>query len=211
MAQADPTELKLKNGKSVLIRHGVESDAAQLRECVIEYVRDGSGQLWEPGEFAPTVEFEREWIRGMLLDPNELLLVAEREGRIIGNIDFHVGKRKRLAHSGEFGMSCMPAWRGVGLGSLLLGRLLEWARQNPAIEKVNLRVISGNAHGIALYRKHGFVEEGRKRREIRYSDGTYADEVLMGQWVGSAERGLLSLKGKFDLGLDYAQVKKDRE
>jgi RimJ/RimL family protein N-acetyltransferase len=119
----------------------------------------------------------------MKKDPAELLLVAELNGQIIGNIDFHIGKRKRLAHAGEFGMSCVPAWRGKGLGELLLTEMLKWAKTHPRVEKVNLRVIGSNQRAISLYKKLGFQEEGRKLKEIKYADGTYADEVQMGQFV----------------------------
>lgn len=183
MAEITAVTRTLKSGESVLIRTGEESDAAALRECILIYQRDGEGQLWENGEFVPTVEQEREWILGMKNDPAELLLVAEFNGQIVGNIDFHIGKRKRLAHAGEFGMSCVPEWRGKGLGGLLLAEMLQWARSNPKVEKVNLRVIGSNLRAIALYKKLGFQEEGRKLKEIKYADGTYADEVLMGQFV----------------------------
>jgi RimJ/RimL family protein N-acetyltransferase len=45
--------------------------------------------------------------------------------------------------------------------------------------KLGLRVLSTNQHAIGLYRRHGFVEEGRLRDEIRLPDGSYADDVWM--------------------------------
>lgn len=97
-----------------------------MRARLLVYIENGDGQLWERGEFNPTEEQERDWIKGMKEDPDELLLVAEYEGTFVGNTDFHIGKHKRLAHVGEFGMSCMPDWRGKGLGEVLLSELLRF-------------------------------------------------------------------------------------
>ncbi len=78
-------------------------------------------------------------------------------------------------------MGMLPKVRSRGLGTLLLNRLIAWAKEVPQLEKINLRVISNNPRAMGLYRKLGFLEEGRRIREIKYSDGSYADEILMGK------------------------------
>jgi RimJ/RimL family protein N-acetyltransferase len=175
-----PHTCVLKNGEPITLREGVENDAAAIRACLQVYLKDGAGQLWEPGEFEPSEEQEREWIRGLAVNPREILLVAEHRGRIIGNLDFHIGPRRRLAHGGEFGMSCLPDWRGLGLGTLLLESFLNWARLQTGIEQINLRMVGTNSTARALYEKLGFREDGRKVRHVKYADGTYADEIHMG-------------------------------
>ena len=178
-----PRHVVLKDGSQVLIRTGTEADAEAIQKCVLAYVEDGEGQLWARGEFHPTVEEERVWIKGITNHPDELLLVAEHDGEIIGNIDLHVGRRVKLAHTGEFGMSCMPNWRGLGLGTFLIAQLLKWARENQHLEKVNLRVLGSNTRGIALYKKMGFHEEGRRKKEVKQAPGVYDDEIFMGIFV----------------------------
>lgn len=186
MATVKTTKHRLKDNTEITIRNGVESDAEQMRFCVTEYIRDNAGQVWEPGEFLPTIDQEKAWVNEMLVNDSELLLVAEVDGKIVGNIDFHIGKRKRIAHSGEFGMSVLPDWKNKGIGSILLKSLIAWAQSNPNIEKINLRVLSHNQQALVLYKKFGFKKEGRKYREIKYSDGTYVDEIHMGLFF---ERG----------------------
>jgi RimJ/RimL family protein N-acetyltransferase len=58
--------------------------------------------------------------------------------------------------------------------------VIAWAKEVPQLENINLRVISNNLRAMGLYRKLGFLAEGRRVREIKYSDGSYADEILMG-------------------------------
>jgi RimJ/RimL family protein N-acetyltransferase len=183
MARIEPFQAKLKSGESVTIRTGVESDAVALLHILATNLADGEGQLWEKGEFAPTEEQERAWIRGMVENPGELLLVAEKDGEIIGNIDCHRGTRRRLSHTAVFGMSLMPIWRGQGLGEILLKGVIEWAKANPLLEKLELHVLSSNARAMALYSKLGFKEEGRLIKAVKYSDGRYDDDVCMGLFV----------------------------
>ena len=47
------------------------------------------------------------------------------------------------------------------------------------LERVELEVFASNARAVALYRRTGFVEEGR-RRCARKLDGIYDDILLFG-------------------------------
>jgi len=175
-----PEDHKLKDGSSVVLRSGVEEDAARLLEVIESYILENDGLLWEPGEYRKTEADIRAWIGDMLANDCEILLLAEQDGEILGNIDFEIGGRRRVRHTGEFGMAVAPAHRGRGIGGLLLGRLICWAESVPQIERIELRAISTNAAAIGLYRKFGFTGEGLRPRHIKYADGSYADDVLMG-------------------------------
>jgi RimJ/RimL family protein N-acetyltransferase len=76
-------------------------------------------------------------------------------------------------------MSVERAWRGKGVGEGLLNVLMAWAKGNPLIEKVGLSVLSSNTRAIGLYKKLGFIEEGRRPREIKMGPREYVDEILM--------------------------------
>jgi len=175
-----PETHRLKDGGSVVLRSGVEDDAPRLLEAIESYILQNDGILWEPGEHQKTEADIRAWIVGMLANECEILLLAQQDGQILGNIDFHIGDRRRIRHTGEFGMAVAPAHRGRGIGGLLLGRMIEWASSVSQIEWIELRVISTNVPAIGLYRKFGFNVEGRRPRHIKYADGSYVDDVLMG-------------------------------
>ncbi|CAM5222958.1 hypothetical protein UACE39S_06348 [Ureibacillus acetophenoni] len=115
----------------------------------------------------------------MLEDNGKLAILAEYQGNIIGFLDFHNGGKKRTQHQGEFGMSVAEAFRNQGVGRALLKCLLDWAKDHPLIEKVCLEVFAENTNAIALYKKFGFVEEGRKQKAIKVSDEKYHDLILM--------------------------------
>lgn len=80
----------------------------------------------------------------------------------------------------DIGMLVVAGWRGLGLGATLLQAALEWASAAGA-HKMALEVWPHNASALELYRRAGFVEEGRKRRHYRRRDGEIWDAVLMGR------------------------------
>ncbi len=80
-------------------------------------------------------------------------------------------------------MSVKNGFRGQGIGTALLAALLDWAKENPLIEKVCLEVVADNTNAIRLYQKFGFVEEGVKKKAAKIDDGTYWDLILMARFV----------------------------
>jgi RimJ/RimL family protein N-acetyltransferase len=79
----------------------------------------------------------------------------------------------------EIGMAIAREWRGRGVGSALMEAGIEWARGR-GLHKLCLSVFPHNDAGIALYRKFGFVEEGRRVKQIRRQSGELWDTVEMG-------------------------------
>jgi RimJ/RimL family protein N-acetyltransferase len=80
----------------------------------------------------------------------------------------------------EIGMLVAREWRGRGVGSALMQAGVEWTRERGGIHKLSLSVFSHNAAGIALYKKFGFVEEGRRVKHYRRQSGELYDSVEMG-------------------------------
>jgi ribosomal protein S18 acetylase RimI-like enzyme len=52
-----------------------------------------------------------------------------------------------------------PDARGAGVGDALIEAVLQWSVA-VGLERVTLRVFQGNAHAVALYQRHGFVDAG---------------------------------------------------
>jgi RimJ/RimL family protein N-acetyltransferase len=103
-----------------------------------------------------------------------LVAVAD-DGEIAGSI--HVDPSRH--GFGDIGMAVAREWRGRGVGSALLAAAVEWARER-GLHKLSLGVFPHNTAAIALYRKFGFVEEGRHAKQLRRSSGELWDIVEMG-------------------------------
>jgi RimJ/RimL family protein N-acetyltransferase len=102
-------------------------------------------------------------------------IVAVAGGEVIGSI--HVDASRH--GFGEIGMAIAREWRGRGVGSALMAAAIEWARER-GLHKLSLGVFAHNAAGIALYRKFGFVEEGRRIKQYRRQSGELWDSLEMG-------------------------------
>jgi RimJ/RimL family protein N-acetyltransferase len=102
-------------------------------------------------------------------------LVAVDGDEILGSV--HVQPSRH--GFGELGMAVTQEWRGQGVGSALLAAAIDWAREN-GLHKLSLVVFAHNAAAISLYRKFGFVEEGRRLKHYRRSSGELWDSIEMG-------------------------------
>ena len=80
---------------------------------------------------------------------------------------------------GEIGMAVAREWRGRGVGSALLAAAIEWAHGH-GLHKLSLGVFAHNTAAIELYRKFGFVEEGRRIKQYRRASGELWDAIEMG-------------------------------
>jgi len=101
--------------------------------------------------------------------------LALADGKLVGSLSI---EESRFGF-GELGMAVARDWRGRGVGSALLATAIEWARER-GLHKLTLSVFPHNAAAIALYRKFGFVEEGRRVKQYRRATGELWDAVEMG-------------------------------
>ncbi len=102
-------------------------------------------------------------------------IVAVAGGEYVGLLHLEP-KRHGFA---ELGMLVAREWRGRGVGSALVAAAIDRARAD-GLHKLSLEVFPHNVAGIALYRKFGFVEEGRRVKQYRRANGELWDSVVMG-------------------------------
>ena len=80
---------------------------------------------------------------------------------------------------GEIGMMVAHSWRGRGVGTALVAAAIERSRTR-GLHKLTLSVFPHNDAAIALYLKFGFVEEGRRTKQMRRANGELWDLIEMG-------------------------------
>lgn len=171
-----------KGNKEVLIRKIEPNDA----ESSIRFSKQIFGLptvLTTLNEFNQTVESQTKWIESFRNNESKFALVAVHDDEVIALLDFSTSNRERLKHGGAFGVSVLPEFQNNGIARTMIEILLEWAKRNPLIEKVILKVSSNNPKAIRLYQSLGFKEEGRMIKEIKLEDGTYIDTIVMAQFV----------------------------
>ncbi len=173
-----PVEYITKSGKNIIIREVRTSDSKKIINCVKSYLKSGFIPL-TPDEFNPTLNEQIQWINEHINGKNDLLLIAEYNSEIIGNIDLTINHRQMLKHTGYIGMGVHEDWQNQGIGTALMEKIINWSDNNPEIEILWLQVFGNNEAGINLYKKFGFIEEGRQTSFIKSPEGEYIDNLIM--------------------------------
>lgn len=106
-------------------------------------------------------------------------LVAEENGDCIGHALLKPMELNALAHVYQLTIVVHAGYEGKGIGTALMQSVCEWAMYTNRVHKIELLVRSTNNRALSLYRKFGFIEEGRFRDRVRFPDGSYIDEVAM--------------------------------
>ena len=110
---------------------------------------------------------------------NSVFYVAQLEGKIIGLAYLEGGKRARTAHCVNLGIGILSEFNNMGIGTILTKELIRFASEGEYIAKIDLQVKSDNIKAIALYKKCGFVPEGKISRAL-FIDGEFYDYLSMG-------------------------------
>ena len=163
--------------EAVPIRPATEADLDVVVDQLWEVAAEGR---WTGTEVPFDRLARRERFADMVAGPAAVLLVAEDAtvppARIVG----HIGVRVAPYGVADIGMLVRDGSRGRGVGSALLDAAIAWASAAGA-HKMSLEVWPHNAAALALYRRAGFVEEGRRLRHYRRRSGEVWDAVLMGR------------------------------
>ena len=81
----------------------------------------------------------------------------------------------------ELGLMVAAGHRRQGVGTALMEEAATWARHS-GVTKLELHVFPHNEGAIALYRKLGYEDEGRRHRHYRIG-GHYVDAILMALYL----------------------------
>lgn len=187
MARVEPRTVSTRDGTCLVVRHATREDGAAHAALLRDIHATSEHLVTRTDERDDDLAREAEKLATVEASAEGLVLVAQKagndRGNLVGTLEFRGHAQRRLAHVGWLAMGVRSDARGRGVGTALLTALLDWARAHPTIEKVSLGVFSTNEAGLRLYRRMGFIEEGRRVREFRLAPGVYADDVMMYRWV----------------------------
>jgi ribosomal protein S18 acetylase RimI-like enzyme len=155
------------------LRRLAPDDAALYRDIRLE------GLAESPDAFSSTLEAEEdralEAFAERLADSH--VVGAFSGPHLVGVAGFYVQAGPKHAHKGVlWGMYVRPAYRGLGIGRILVEAIIDHARDR--VEQLQLFVVSDNLPARRLYESLGFVEYGVEWHATRYR-GRYHDDVMM--------------------------------
>jgi ribosomal protein S18 acetylase RimI-like enzyme len=162
----------------ITFREITEDDAAQFNGAV-NLVRDEGKYLFYSLRF--TVEQTASFIRQHASDGLPIWGAFDETGKLIGWIDFTKGGFPEVEHAATIGMGVLYDFRGKGIGSELMERCIRSATK-AGLEKLDLEVFATNEAALSMYRKKGFVEQGRKIKARKFQ-GSYDDLILMHKFL----------------------------
>jgi RimJ/RimL family protein N-acetyltransferase len=188
MATVESRPVELRSGRQIVVRSAGPDDADALVELYHEVVAEGRWTQAQAGERALSATDEAAEVERLHRDVGSLYLIACEGERLLGTARAEGGGFRRTAHFADVhSVWVRGSRRRAGVADALLGVLVDWARDCPQLEKLGLFVFSTSDAAIALYRKHGFVEEGRGRRDMKFEDDSYADTVIMARFLGAGD------------------------
>lgn len=176
MIQTRSSEAKTANdGRRWTLRPGRPTDGRALAKLFADVRTEGRWLITTPGAISETSE--AFWIGELIRAEESMVLVAEADGDVVGNVLVSVDRGRATEHIGVLSICIAADWRDVGIGTELVAGAQAWARER-GLRKLSLGVFPDNERAIAVYERRGFVREGVRRQQYRSND-EFRDELLM--------------------------------
>ena len=171
--------ITLKDGRTCTLRNGTERDGQAMWEIFNLTHAQTDYLLSYPEENSFTAEEEAQFLREKTESADEIELLAEIDGTVVGAAGIErVGNKEKVRHRAEFGISIDRAYWGLGIGRALTEACIECAKI-AGYAQLELDVVAENKSAIALYESVGFVEYGRNPRGFRSRRTGWQELVLM--------------------------------
>lgn len=159
--------------QAIHIRAAIETDAAAIAEIYNQGIKDRVA-TYETEPRSP--EDRGAWLHAIA--GRYPAVVAEAGGQVVGWAGAGPYRARECYRGiGEFSVYVHRAWRGHGIGDLLLPALISEAEQL-GLWKLLSRIFLFNEASRALCRKHGFREVGIYEKHAKL-DGRWLDVVIV--------------------------------
>lgn len=157
----------------LIIRHAEPTDFEGMRDV-----------MSQPGATLGTLQLpypSLELWKKRLADhkDSDKVLVAELDGRVVGNLGLHpAAPSLRRRHAYALGMAVHDDFQRRGVGTALMSAAIELADNWMQVQRLELTVYADNHAALALYRKFGFEIEGTHKR-YAFRNGAFTDSYSM--------------------------------
>ncbi len=169
----------MKDGRTCVLRNGAEQDGQALLDIYLLTHAQTDYLLSYPDEASMTAEQEAQFLKDRTESPNEIELLAEVDGAVVGSAGIGcVGRKYKTSHRAEFGISVDKACWGIGIGRALTEAGIECAK-TAGYGQLELEVVAENTIALNLYESVGFIEYGRNPRGFRSRTTGWQELVLM--------------------------------
>ena len=171
--------VKLKNGSEAILRNRDFSDGEKLYKIFNLTHEETDYLLSYPDENSFDAEEESQFLREKTESENEIEIIAEIDGKMVGTAGIEaVGKKYKLRHRAEVGISILKEFWGIGLGRALMKACIDCAKE-AGYKQLELNVVADNERAVSLYKSLGFKEFGRNPRGFNSRISGYQELIYM--------------------------------
>ncbi len=169
-----PKPVKLEDGTRVILRPLIPQDETALIEFFkampeedILYLRDDVKDSGVIKRWCQSLDYEVT-----------LPLIADLEGKIVGDATLHQEKRGWRCHIGTVRAVIHPQYRGRGIGRSLVEELIQVAL-DIGLVKLDAEFMAEQMRQIAIFEKMGFVNMAVLPQHVKDVKGESHDLVIM--------------------------------
>lgn len=159
------------------IRKLETTDVEKYLGMLTQLDKETKSMLFEPGERTTSISQIKEGIK----NKDSQTFIVDCNSEVVGFIHVGRGFAKRIKHTGYIVIGILQDFQGKGLGSKLLGAVVNWAEIN-GLKRLELTVMTHNEAAVNIYKKTGFEIEGIRKCAMLV-DGKYVDEYYMGKII----------------------------
>ena len=156
------------------IRAAGQMDLTGLIGVMRQVAEDGS--YIEAETVANLIDYEEVVLRHNELQAR-MVFVATVEDEVVGWVHMDLPEADKLGHTAVLTVGVLTNYRRDGIGTALLERGLDWARDH-GFEKVYNSVPATNEAAISFLEAHGWETEAVRRDHYKIADA-YVDEVML--------------------------------
>jgi RimJ/RimL family protein N-acetyltransferase len=171
-----------KNGKTVTLRAIRWEDLDQCLEFANHLVeeRQADPDFGIILDKKQTLETEASWLADKLASielGNQVRVVAEAEGKFVGNSEVVRGQSSDEFHHCKLGITVLKEYRTQGIGLQMMNILVDQSRRE-GLKTIELEVFANNPRAVHVYEKVGFKQVGRIPKKI-FRKGRIMDIIVM--------------------------------
>jgi RimJ/RimL family protein N-acetyltransferase len=174
-----PTKIILRDGREITVTLLTREIPSSALQSYINELVDEDAFLLVDKKYSLTEEME--WKRRALEEADHgqsITLIALYGERVIAALQ---AKRDRMKEKDNvsFGIAIAKDFRGVGLGEILLGMIINEAKKKLKPKNMYIAYIDGNIPAMRLYRKIGFKKIiGKYPKWVKHK-GRYRDRIVL--------------------------------
>ncbi|MEK7486156.1 MAG: GNAT family protein [Planctomycetota bacterium] len=170
--------LQLKDHQFVEFREAQPADASLVLQMMRHLFLQTNNFFRQWDELSPSVPSEMRKLQQYQQSKNSIFLLVFTENRAIGLAGLDGKPFKRVKHCATLFIGILKEYWRMGLGEQIVSQLIQWAKTQDELRKIELHARAQNFPAIQLYKKLGFREVGTLSDSL-YIEGKFEDEVIM--------------------------------